>query len=157
MQNAQKNYPSYQGSNRGYQGNHPPHHDSNQGYNQGFNEGNQGYNNNNQGHQRRSWNTNPYNWGVPSPLDNPPSKNCPTDKVFLVEAALFGWCRLHATSQHSKLQCHEFQRAADIFKREVRNIATSENPPPMGYEMVPAPRYDQALVFDDFKFPPPEF
>ena len=95
LQNAQMNYQSYQGRNRGYQGNPPLHNDSNQGRNQGFNEGNQGYRNNNQGHQRRSWNTNPNNGGVPSPLDNPPSKNCPTDKFFLAEATLFGWCGLH--------------------------------------------------------------
>lgn len=151
LQNTQRNYQSYQGSNQGYQGNPPPHHDSSQGHNQGFDEGNQGYRNNNQGYQRKSWNTNPNNGGIPSPLDNPPSENRPADKVFLAEAALSRWCRLHETSQHSELQCHEFQRAADIFKGEVRNTTASENPPPTGYEIVPAPRYDQALVFDDFK------
>ena len=38
---------------------------------------------------------------------------------------------------------------------EVRNIAALENSPPTGYEIVSEPRYDQALVFDDFIFPPP--
>lgn len=90
-----------------------------------------------------------------SPLDNQPVvDNRPADKVFLAEAAISGWCRLHNTEQHSELNYHEFQVAADIFKNEKRN---TEGPPVTGYELVPAPRYDQALVLENVKFRSQEY
>ncbi|XP_059064891.1 uncharacterized protein LOC131856942 [Cryptomeria japonica] len=66
------------------------------------------------------------------------------------EAALSHWCRLHNTNQHSELQCDEFQVAANIFQREVENTVSQPALPPTGFEIVPSPRYDTALVLETY-------
>lgn len=107
----------------------------------------------NQGYQRptRTWNTRPNNGGVPTPLDNlPASENRPTNRVFLAEAALSNWCRLHNTNQHSELQCDEFQVAANIFHWEVENTTPQPVLPPSRFEIVSSPRYDTALVLETY-------
>lgn len=109
--------------------------------------------------QNKTWNTGPNNGGVPTPLDQPAnqifnqsanqlvSQDKPPTGVYLAEVALSGWCRLHKTSQHSELECPEFQTAASIFQYEVENNVN-------GQEIVPSSSYDSpVLVLNHAPFP----
>lgn len=58
--------------------------------------------------QNRACNTRPNNEGVPTPLDQPHNQEKPLAGVYLTEEALFGWCRLHKTILHSKLDFPKF-------------------------------------------------
>lgn len=109
--------------------------------------------------QNRTWNTGPNNGGVPTPLDQPAnqivnqsanqpvSQDKPPTGVYLAEAALSGWCRLHKTSQHLELECSEFQTATSIFQYEVENNVNAQ-------EIVPSNSYDSpVLVLNHAPFP----
>lgn len=95
------------------------------------------------------------NGGVPTLLDQPinqPANHLVNQEkspngVYLAETALSGWCRLHKMSQHSELDCQEFQTVASIFQYEVENNAGSQ-------EMVPSVPYDSSvLVLNYAHFP----